>query len=281
MVATDVGGGATYQTTPTMLSRSGCGVLTLNDAPGVFNRRVEPVPEALMDLKALVKEAGASFGVAHDCDGDRAVFVNEKGEVLREDLPVAIALDHYLAKTETSLVVNSASSQVFQYVAEKHRVQIYEALVGESNVVQTMIERDSLAGAEGSNGGLILRKFSPTRDGGLLAMIVAETVAQEEKSLGEVVSDYPQYFTAKRSLAVRTRPKPAFYRELAKLYGSHQIDLRDGLKAKKQNEWIFFRASKTEPILRVLAESKSKQRTEELVSQGEKRAVSLLAEDEQ
>lgn len=281
LVATDVGGGAAHQTTPTMLSRSGCSVLTLNDAPGVFNRRIEPVPEALTDLKALVKGAGASFGVAHDCDGDRAVFVNEKGEVLREDLPVAIALDHYLSKAKTSLVVNSASSQVFQYVAEKHEVQIHESPVGEANVVQTMMERGSLAGAEGSSGGLILRQFSPTRDGGLLMMMVAETVATEERSLGDLVSDYPKYFTAKRSFALRTTPNPAFYKELAQLYGSYQSDLRDGLKVKKRHEWIFFRASKTEPMLRVIAESKSKQRTEELMSEGEKRAISLLAGNEQ
>ncbi len=50
---------------------------------------------------------------------------------------------------------------------------------------------------------------------------------------------------------------------------------------KKRHEWIFFRASKTEPMLRVIAESKSKQRTEELMSEGEKRAISLLAGNEQ
>jgi len=120
LVATDAGGGAAYQTTSMMLSQSGCRVLTLNDVPGVFNRAIEPLPEALTDLKAVVKEIGASFGVAHDCDGDRAVFVNEKAEVLREDLPVAVALDHYLARNKTSLVVNSASSQVFEHVAQKH-----------------------------------------------------------------------------------------------------------------------------------------------------------------
>lgn len=280
LVATDAGGGAAYQTTSMMLSQSGCRVLTLNDVPGVFNRAIEPLPEALTDLKVLVKETGASFGVAHDCDGDRAVFVNEKAEVLREDLPVAVALDHYLARNKTSLVVNSASSQVFEHVAQKHGVQIYEAPVGEANVVQAMIERRSLAGAEGSNGGLILRKFTPTRDGGLLMMMIVEAVAQEERSLGELISDYPKYFMARRSLALRITPKPGFYRELARLYGLHQSDLRDGLKLKRQHEWIFFRASRTEPILRVMAESKSEQRTEELINEGEKRAKSLLAENQ-
>ncbi|MFB0551343.1 MAG: hypothetical protein ACETVV_02100 [Nitrososphaeria archaeon] len=280
LVATDAGGGAAYQTTSMMLSQSGCRVLTLNDVPGVFNRAIEPLPEALTDLKVVVKEIGASFGVAHDCDGDRAVFVNEKAEVLREDLPVAVALDHYLARNKTSLVVNSASSQVFEHVAQKHGVQIYEAPVGEANVVQAMIERRSLAGAEGSNGGLILRKFTPTRDGGLLMMMIVEAVAQEERSLGELISDYPKYFMARRSLALRITPKPGFYRELARLYGLHQSDLRDGLKLKRQHEWIFFRASRTEPILRVMAESKSEQRTEELINEGEKRAKSLLAENQ-
>ena len=280
LVVTDAGGGATYQTTPTMLSRSGCGVLTLNSTPGAFKRRIEPVPEALSDLKATVKEVGASFGVAHDCDGDRAVFVNETGEVLSEDLPVAVALDRYLDRTKTPLVVNSASSQIFEYVAEKQGVQIHEASVGEANVVRTMMERGSLAGAEGSNGGLILRKFNPTRDGGLLLMMVAEAVAQGGRPLGSLVSDYPTYFMAKLRFAMPSLPKPTFYTELAQLYESYQCDLRDGLKIKRQHEWIFFRASKTEPILRVIAEAKSKQRAEELGNDGEKKATSLLSENE-
>jgi len=111
-------------------------------------------------------------------------------------------------------------------------------------------------------------------------MMIVEAVAQEERSLGELISDYPRYFGARRSFALQVTPKPEFYRELAQLYGLHQSDLRDGLKVKRRYEWILFRASRTEPILRIMAESKSEQETEELIDEGEKRAKSLLAENQ-
>ena len=111
-------------------------------------------------------------------------------------------------------------------------------------------------------------------------MMVAEAVALDGRPLGDLASDYPKYFMAKRSFAIPSLLKATFYRELARQYKSYQSDLRDGLKTKRQHEWIFFRASKTEPILRVMAEAKSKQRAEELINDGEKKAMSLLAENE-
>ncbi|MBO5119833.1 phosphoglucosamine mutase, partial [Methanocorpusculum sp.] len=80
-VAVDPGNGAACKTTPEILRRLGCTVHTINaEFNGLFpNRLPEPSEEGLANLSALVQATGAAFGVAHDGDADRAIFVDEKG----------------------------------------------------------------------------------------------------------------------------------------------------------------------------------------------------------
>src|SRR5439155_3406218 len=76
-VAVDTGNGVSSLTTPLLLRRIGCRVFTINDnIDGRFPaRNSEPRPENLGPLSTLVRQEKATFGVAHDGDGDRAVFV--------------------------------------------------------------------------------------------------------------------------------------------------------------------------------------------------------------
>jgi len=73
-VAVDTGNGVSSLTTPLLLRRIGCQVVTINDnIDGRFpGRNSEPRPENLGPLSTLVREEKATFGVAHDGDGDRA-----------------------------------------------------------------------------------------------------------------------------------------------------------------------------------------------------------------
>jgi phosphomannomutase/phosphoglucomutase len=86
-VAVDSGNGVSSLTTPVLLRRIGCRVVTINDnIDGRFpGRNSEPRPENLDPLSTLVREEKATFGVAHDGDGDRAVFVDETGAVQSGD----------------------------------------------------------------------------------------------------------------------------------------------------------------------------------------------------
>jgi len=84
-VVADPGCGAAAATTPEILSRMGCRVYTLNcQMDGTFPGRLpEPSPEGLSPLADLVTATGARFGIAHDGDADRAVFVDERGNLSR------------------------------------------------------------------------------------------------------------------------------------------------------------------------------------------------------
>src|SRR5207245_10377532 len=82
-VAVDTGNGVSSLTTPVLLRRIGCRVVTINDnIDGRFpGRSSEPRSENLGPLSILVQQEQAAFGVAHDGDGARGVVVDETGAV--------------------------------------------------------------------------------------------------------------------------------------------------------------------------------------------------------
>jgi len=93
-VVVDPGSGPACITTPKILERLGCRVLTINGImDGTFPGRLpEPSVEGLKTLSDLVVSSGASLGIAHDGDADRAVFVDENGKFIEENVEFAIVL---------------------------------------------------------------------------------------------------------------------------------------------------------------------------------------------
>ncbi|MDW8035573.1 MAG: phosphoglucosamine mutase, partial [Candidatus Korarchaeum sp.] len=117
-VCLDVNGGAGAYVTPYLLNELGVKTITINSAPGIFVRELEPRPDTLEDLSRIVIATRSDLGLAHDTDADRLTLVTEKGDVLSEDMTLALVVDYVLEKKGGGkLVVNVASSRVFDHIA--------------------------------------------------------------------------------------------------------------------------------------------------------------------
>src|SRR5438132_14410827 len=78
-VAVDTGTGASSLTTPVLLRRIGCQVVTINDnIDGNFaGRTSDPRPANLGPLSTLFRQEKSALGAAHDGDGDSDDMVVE------------------------------------------------------------------------------------------------------------------------------------------------------------------------------------------------------------
>lgn len=258
-VVVDPGCGAACSTTPEILTRLGCRVLTLNgQMDGRFPGRMpEPSPEGLEPLSDLVRATGAAFGVAHDGDADRAVFVDENGKFIEGNRELALIADRICRESRGTVVVPVSTSLVVETVARRHGCDIHYTPVGSIYVARTMLELQEagipvILGGEG-NGGIIYPFHQYCRDGGLTAAMMVAICAQSSRPLSALIDDLPPFTLIAGKL--KAGDPGALIAALETAYRDESIDRTDGIRINRDHAWALVRPSGTEPLVRIVVES--------------------------
>lgn len=258
-VVVDPGSGAAAATTPAILSRIGCRVFTINgQMDGRFpGRKPEPSVQGLEGLSELVRGTGAAFGVAHDGDADRAVFVDESGNFVSENQEFAIIADHICVKRKGAVVTPVSSSNLIRDIALRNGCSVEYTPVGSIYVARRM--RDLIAsgipvafGGEG-NGGLIYPDHQFCRDGGMTAATMVSILDHEKKPLSALVAALPRYTMINRKMKVDDAA--GLIGAVEQAFAGDTVDLRDGIRIDRRSTWALIRPSGTEPFVRLTVES--------------------------
>jgi phosphomannomutase len=262
----DGGGGAGGILSSRALSIVGCKVLSISSIDaGFYPRGIEPTPENLEKTAKLVYEAGADVGFAYDCDADRVTLITEEGEVLREDYTLALTMMHILSKKRIdTIVVNVATSMIIDDIASSYKAKVVRVPVGEANVAEAMLKLKAEVGGEGSCGGVILSWFNMVRDGLASTMNIVEMIASRNEALSDIVGDLPRYYLSRDRIPCPQEITGIVMEEFKKLVEGMDVDYTDGVKVMLRDGWILVRPSGTEPMIRVMCESKSKLESEHL-----------------
>ncbi len=267
-VVLDCANGASYLTSPLLLTALGCKLHTLNEEPdGTFpGHPSEPTPENLEALSRAVREEGADIGIAHDGDADRTIFYDEKGNFVLGDKSLSLMARHIVMKTKGLVVTPVSSSRCVEDVVKQSGGEILYSKVGAPIVARTMLEKDAVFGGE-ENGGMIFPEHQYCRDGAMGAAKVLEMLAETGRALSELVAELPVYFTTKTKLSCPDEKKVEALAKMVESITSGNVDKTDGLKIYDEEEWVLIRPSGTEPIIRVYAEAKTKERANALAEE--------------
>ncbi|MDD1685682.1 phosphoglucosamine mutase [Methanoregula sp.] len=258
-VVVDPGSGPACLTTSRILTEMGCKVITINGImDGTFPGRLpEPSVEGLKNCAALVTSSGAAFGVAHDGDADRAVFIDEQGRFVEENQQFALIAQHICHNKKGIIVTPVSTGQILESVAKSEQCSVEYTAVGSIYVARTMrslLEQGKpvIFGGEG-NGGLIFPDHQFCRDGGMTAAMMVFLLSSTGKTLSEHVDQLPKRVIIKEKIATN---KGAEILELLKTVYSHEIiDETDGIKIHKKTDWVLVRSSGTEPIIRIFVDA--------------------------
>ncbi|GAB4308813.1 MAG: phosphoglucosamine mutase [Promethearchaeota archaeon] len=284
-VVVDPGGGAGAGVTDRLLERAGAKLVTVNAEKlddHRFPRPLEPVGDALDDLRRAVLDADAHVGFAHDCDADRVATVDEKGTVHPEDVGLALIVADRLATLASRgkravVVTNVASSMVFDLLAERHGAKVVRTPVGERHLATKMDEllRGSppdleVFGGEGSCGGVMIPAVNNARDGILAALLLVDLLARRNSPISRLVEELPRLYSTRATVAAPPHVGRSKVDELGKQLereGKQVVRIDHDVKWVTKNEWVLLHPSNTEPIVRVIAEARTKERAAELCSE--------------
>jgi phosphomannomutase/phosphoglucomutase len=268
-VVADTANGTCGLVAPALFERLGCNILTLNQKPdGTFPAHL-PVPKAetLGELMKEVVRRKADFGVGYDGDGDRAVFIDEKGNLIPGDLTLLIFAKDVLQKHRGGKVVYelSCSMAVEEYVKKLGGIPLVER-VGHTFIMDKMISEKALLGGEKSSHFYFSDVYGMD-DGVFASLKLAEIISKSDEKLSEMVASLPQYPSVyEKNFECDDTLKFVFIEKLRsrfKEYGLKTLDI-DGVKLIEEDGWVILRASNTEPVIRISAEARTEKKLEEL-----------------
>ena len=266
-VVLDCTNGAAFYTSPLLLKKLGVRAITLNSNPqGEFPGHLsEPTEDNLQDLLKMIKATDAVLGIAHDGDADRCVFVDGDGNYVPGDKTLAVLGRALVTANGGGTVVTPvATSSVVDEVVTAAGGSVVRTAVGSPVVARKMSEIGGIFGGE-ENGGLIFADHQFCRDGAMAIGRMLENIIRNGP-LKEQVASLPVYYTVKKKMACPNDMKEKVLQYLDVETVDIAKDRSDGLKLLIGNDWVLARASGTEPIFRVYAESKNKAVAEELAT---------------
>ncbi|MCZ7398970.1 MAG: hypothetical protein O8C62_04705 [Candidatus Methanoperedens sp.] len=267
-IVVDGGGGSASTVTPETLESLGHKVVRFNcKYDGMFRERnPEPTDANLEKLKKLVISENADMGVAHDGDGDRTAFVDENGKFIQGDFSASIIADHVLQQCKDKkkiIAVTIAFSNIIEYVAGTLGAEVIYTPVGEPYLAQAKLLCGAQVGLE--EHGSVLLEWS--REGPMLAGVMAGILAKEGMTLSELVASYPKYYQIKdaRTLPAGTDTEAILDRLEQEIpQDFERFSDMDGVRVDYTDGWFLVRASGTEPKVRVFSEGKTEARAQRL-----------------
>jgi len=237
----------------------------------------EPILPHIKATQVAVVAEKCDAGLITDGDADRIGAVDEHGNVVDAHKILSLLMWWLLERKKWPGDVTRAfnTTKMIDRIAAKYGRKLHEHGIGFKYVVDLMLEREILSGGEES-GGVGISRHLPERDGLLNSLLLANMMADEKKTLGQLVAALQEEFGEHQygrvdmhieesvKLGAIARAK-AGVKEIAGMKVLRAETL-DGIKfflenpdcAGKKNAaetWLLLRASGTEPLLRVYCES--------------------------
>ncbi|HZQ94648.1 MAG TPA: phosphoglucomutase/phosphomannomutase family protein [Candidatus Sulfotelmatobacter sp.] len=254
--------------------------------PGINPEPIQPHTQMLQDT--VVREK-CDAGLATDGDADRIGAVAEDGSFVDSHKIFCVILRWLLERKKCPGEVVRAfnTTRMIDRIAAKHGRKLHETSIGFKYVADLMMEREILMGGEES-GGIGYSRFLPERDGVLNSLLLANVMAEEGKPLGQLVADVQREFGShhygrsdlhipdamKQSAIQRARAEGTQslgrYRVVKKEYlDGVKFFLDAPTNGGGAEAWVLFRASGTEPLLRLYTEASSPELVSEFLATGE------------
>ena len=165
------------------------------------------------------------------------------------------------------IVTPVASSKLIEDVTKQYGGKLILTEVGSIVVARKLQELNGICGGE-ENGGIFYAPHQFVRDGAMGAVLMVELIAEERKTLSQLVDELPKYYSFKLKTKCPNDLKDEVMEKIKKETAKYESITIDGVKIVLENGWVLIRPSGTEPLIRCFAETSDEQSAKDLAKWG-------------
>jgi phosphomannomutase/phosphoglucomutase len=264
---------------PELLRQAGCEVIERNtEVDPTFPLGIaDPTENSVMErLSAEVIEAGADIGLTYDSDGDRIGVVDEKGQIIWNDVLVALfATDVLSDHPGEKIMFNTLCSKVVPETIEREGGVPFMWRTGHSFLKKKNQEVKAAFIGELSGHFFFSKDFYNHDDGLYSSMRLLRRVADSGKKLSELVDELPKYISSpeiklycsdEEKVALIDKLSPVLRNDYPEAEVIDDERAGDGLRLEADAKMFVLRYSQNGPYVTIKFEAKDHQDYEELRS---------------
>jgi len=258
----DISNGSAGSVFRDLADRLGLQITLINAEPdGSFpNHNPNPLKkESRIQVARAVKEGNAAAGAILDGDGDRVLFVDEQGEMVRNYFMAALfAEELYELYPGSPVVYDLISSRVLpERITELGGIPVM-AKVGYTNIYDKMLEKKAIFGAETSGHAYFKVTENYFTESAIYAvLLLLKLLVRKKKKLSELAAPLKGKYFQAGEVNSHVKDKEASMQRVADHFKDHIANTIDGISIDAGDFWFNLRPSNTEPLLRLRLEATS------------------------
>jgi len=256
---------------PELLEKAGCEVVRSHcEIDGTFPLGTpDPTERKVAErLSKKLLEAKADLGFSYDPDGDRIGVVDDKGNILWNDILVALFASAVLEKNSgAKIVFNTLCSKVVQDIIREKNGKGIMWRTGHSFIKAKAQKEKALFAGELSGHFYFLDEFYPHDDGCYSTLRLLNYLSRVKKTLSQAVADFPQYISSPeikifcaddKKVELIKKISPVFKQDFPQAEIIDDERAGDGVRVDFPDAMFVIRYSQNGPYLTVKFEAKTK-----------------------
>ncbi len=281
-VLVDAGNGAASGFVTEIFTRLGLQVIGLNDIPdGRFpGRNPEPNRDSLQGTVDYLRETDAELAVCFDGDADRVVFCDKEGFWGFNEPTAFISRLVVGASGKTRIASTVESGKLLDLAVQDMGVIVVRGKVGDVHVAQLAKEIEAPVGTE-QVGVYIIPEVGYYPESIYAALVLINHIGSPSQ-VREFFKLIPELFFEQVKIPCTGNTKKAVMAKVqqrAAEFGAAEVNTLDGVRLEFGDSWMLIRASGTEPVIRVMAESTSSKKAYDLLERGSDMVRAIVGKD--